>query len=63
MGVFLVLSVQAVDAIQVPFIIGKLISTFEDEFLSCFCQIPSSVGFKGIVLQVLVDVFPHLMDS
>ena len=33
LGVFLALSMQAVDATQVPFIIEKLLSAFEDEFV------------------------------
>lgn len=33
LGIFLMLSAQAGDAAQVPFIIGKLLSTFEDEFV------------------------------
>lgn len=35
-GVFLALSVQTVDATRAPFIIGKLLSTFEDEFVFLF---------------------------
>lgn len=34
LGVFLTLSVQAVGATQVPFITGKLLSPFEEEFVS-----------------------------
>lgn len=64
LGVFLTHSLHTVGATQVPFVIGKSLSTFEDVIsLSCFCQIPSSVGFKRIVLQVLGGVLLHSMDS
>lgn len=33
LGIFLMLSAQAGGAAQVPFIIGKLLSIFEDEFV------------------------------
>lgn len=33
LGVFLALNVEAIDATKVPFIIGKLLSTFEHEFV------------------------------